>query len=171
MKRIIPTVILCILLTPAVSLAGEMGFRGWGPRVGVTLDPDQIHFGAHADFGHLAERIRFQPNVELGLGDGLTVLALNLEGVYRFRSRWDVWTPYLGSGFGVNFIGTDDDGLADGSTTEAGINVLGGIDRGLSNGSRFFLEAKVGLFDTPDFKFTVGWTFPHGSARPIPGDR
>jgi hypothetical protein len=57
------------LCVPSLALAqgpDEPGFRGWGPRVGVTLDPDQIHFGVHIDFGNFAERVRFQPNAELG---------------------------------------------------------------------------------------------------------
>jgi len=67
-------------------------------------------------------------------------------------------------------VGNDNNGLRDGSNTEVGLNLLGGIDRGLSDGSRFFIETKLGLVDAPDVKFTVGWTFPHGSARSTPGE-
>ena len=45
------------------------GLPGWGPRLGVTMDPDQVHFGVHLDAGSFADRFRFQPNVELGLSD------------------------------------------------------------------------------------------------------
>jgi hypothetical protein len=165
-----------LVLMPAIAHADPMtktGWRGWGPRVGVTIDPDQIHFGAHVDFGNFAEHIRFQPNLEVGIGDDLTIFAINLEAAYRFQSRWDVWTPYLGGGLGVNFMNFDaHDHLggntmagvashADDSDTELGVNLLGGIEKGLRNGHRFFLEAKLGLADSPDFKMTAGWTFFH----------
>lgn len=171
MNRLVMILAAAVFLSPAASSAADTGYRGWGPRLGATVDPDQFHFGAHVDYGHIADHVRLQPNVELGLGDGLTLLAVNLEGAYRFSSKWDSWTPYLGGGPGVNFIGTDDEGLSNGSDTEVGLNLLGGIDRGLASGNRFFMETKLGLSGSPDFKFTVGWTFPHGSAKPIPGER
>src|SRR3970040_1925390 len=65
----------------------KVGFRGWGPRVGLTFGPDQFHFGAHLDFGNFGNHVRFQPNVEIGFGDGGTLFALNAEAAYRFASR------------------------------------------------------------------------------------
>jgi len=158
-----------LIMSAGLASAQDTGYRGWGPRLGLTMDPDQVHFGAHVDFGNLARHVRFQPNVEVGVGDDLTLVALNFEGAYRFSSRWDSWTPYLGGGPGLNFVGNDNGGLRGGSHTDVGLNLLGGIDRGLHDGSRFFIETKLGLVDAPDVKFTVGWTFPHGSSRPIPG--
>lgn len=164
-----------LVITVAVGAASagaasaeQVGYHGWGPRLGLTADPDQIHVGAHLDYGDLTRHVRLQPNVEVGFGDDVTLVALNFEGTYRFGSRWDAWTPYLGGGPSLQFVGSDDR-LGDGSNTEAGLNFLGGIDRVMSSGSRFFMETKLGLIDAPDFKFTVGWTFPRGSFRPIPG--
>lgn len=163
MKRILAIVVAVLAVVPAfatdAAAQGSIGFRGWGPRVGLTADPDQVHFGAHLDFGHFAEHVRFQPNFELGVGDDFTVGALNFEASYRFLSRWDAWSPYLGGGLGVNFIGRD--GVGEDTSTEAGFNVLGGIERGLATGDRFFTEAKFGVTESPDFKLTAGWTFYH----------
>jgi hypothetical protein len=142
----------------AGSGGGGHGVRGWGPRLGVTVNPDQFHFGMHLDAGNFAERVRFQPNIEVGVGDHVTTVALNFEAMYRFRKRWDVWTPYAGGGLGLNFFDWDH-GYGDSSDTELGVNALGGIEKGLSNGDRFFLELKLGLANSPDFKVTVGWTF------------
>ena len=140
----------------------DIGFRGWGPRVGLTFSPDQVHFGAHLDFGNFAKHVRFQPNVEVGLGDDLTLVTANFEAAYRFRETWDVWSPYLGGGLGVNFASFDSKGLGDDTSTDLGVSVLGGIEKGLSSGDRFFLEAKLGLVDeSPDVKLTAGWTFYH----------
>lgn len=141
----------------------DVGFRGWGPRIGLSSDPDQVHFGAHLDYGHFSRHVRFQPNLELGLSDNLSLLALNAEAAYRFSTEWEVWTPYLGGGVGVN-IKNWDNGRNDhnsNSQTDLGVNLLGGIDKGLDNGDRFFVEAKVSLNDVPDLKVTVGWTFYH----------
>ena len=163
------TFIGVLLLATAISTsvvradpANKVGFRGWGPRVGLTIDPDQIHFGAHVDFGNFAEHIRFEPNLEVGVGDDLTVFAVNLDGHYRFASTWDVWTPYLGGGPGIFFVNVDSKGgNGDDSDTDLGVSVVGGVEKGLANGSRFFVESRLGLVDAPDWKFTAGWTFFH----------
>ncbi|HDS02006.1 MAG TPA: hypothetical protein ENO22_13165 [candidate division Zixibacteria bacterium] len=161
--------IMAVVMMYSIAVAQEastasFGFRGWGPRIGVTIDPDQFHFGGHADFGHFAKHIRLQPNLEIGFGDNLMLLAINFEGSYRFATNWDVWTPYIGAGPGINFYNFDDEGLPDGaddSETEFGFNILGGIEKGISNGDRFFLELKLGFADSPDIKITAGWTFFH----------
>ncbi len=140
--------------------SSDVGFRGWGPRVGVSVDPDQVHFGAHIDYGNFARHVRFQPNVELGLSDHLKLFTINAEAAYRFSEKWDVWTPYLGGGLGAN-IKSYDNGHDNWSHTDLGVNLLGGIEKGLDNGDRFFIEAKVSLNDVPDLKVTVGWTFYH----------
>jgi opacity protein-like surface antigen len=162
------TLSFLIAAVPGLALAqddagsgGELGFRGWGPRVGLTMDPDQVHVGMHMDYGVFGPRVRFQPNVEAGFGDNLTLIAFNFEAAYRFRDRWDAWTPYLGGGLGLNWVNWDS-GYGNGdSDTDIGASLLGGIERGLKNGNRFFLEAKLGLADSPDAKFTAGWTFYH----------
>jgi hypothetical protein len=167
-------IIIVAVLTLVVAATGgradassdplsEVGFRGWGPRVGLTLDPDQIHFGAHLDFGNFARHVRFQPNVEMGFGDDVTLVTINFEAAYRFRETWDVWSPYVGGGLGLNFASFDNSGPGgDDSSTDLGVNALGGIERGLSSGNRFFVEVKLGLVDeSPDLKATVGWTFYH----------
>ena len=160
--------ILVLALTAAPSAAfadresdpgSDIGFRGWGPRLGVSISPDQFHFGAHLDFGNFAQHVRFQPNIEVGVGDDVTLVTVNAEAAYRFLSRWDVWTPYAGGGLGANFKSFDN-GDTD-SETDIGVNVLAGIERGLSRGDRFFLEAKFSLNDAPDAKVTAGWTFYH----------
>lgn len=132
---------------------------GWGPRVGLSLDPDQVVVGGHVDFGRIAKHVRFQPNAELGIGDDLTIFALNFDANYRFNEKWDSWSPYLGGGIGVSFVSYDNEGLGDGSDSDFGASLLGGIERGLKSGNRFFLEAKLGLVDSPDLKLMVGWTF------------
>lgn len=140
--------------------ADDVGFRGWGPRIGLSFNPDQVHFGTHLDFGQFAEHVRFQPNLELGFGDDVKLFAMNAEASYRFSSRWDVWSPYLGGGVGVN-VKSFDVGDDERTQTDLGVNLLAGVEKGLSSGDRFFFEGKVSLNDAPDVKLTVGWTFYH----------
>lgn len=161
----VAALVIAAAITPPLARAdsdpsSDVGFRGWGPRVGVTIDPDQFHFGAHLDFGNFARHVRFQPNFELGLGNDITFGALNFEASYRFSETWDVWSPYLGGGLGLNFVSADD-GFGDDTNTDIGVNVLGGLEKGLSSGDRFFAEVKLGLVDSPDAKITAGWTFYH----------
>lgn len=138
----------------------DVGFRGWGPRLGLSVNPDQVHFGAHIDFGNFADHVRFQPNLEFGFGDHVDLFTINAEAAYRFSSQWEVWTPYLGGGIGANIKRVEFRGR-DESETDMGVNILGGIEKGLSNGDRFFIEGKFSLNDVPDAKATVGWTFYH----------
>jgi len=133
------------------------GFHGIGPRIGATINPDQIHFGGHIDFGDLAGNLMMLPNVEIGIGDDLTTIAPSFELDYRFHSDWGVWTPYLGGGIGPVFYSAKHGG----SESELGLYMQAGIGKGRSGSQsgHFFIEGKLGLVDAPDFKATVGWTF------------
>jgi len=169
--RLISTAFLVVILVAGLGqvqaradTSSDIGYRGWGPQIGLSVDPDQVHFGAHIDYGNFAKHVRFQPNVELGVSDNLTLLTINAEAAYRFSEEWDVWTPYLGGGLGLNIKNYDNDynnGHDNHSDADLGVNLLGGIEKGLDSGDRFFIEAKVSLNDIPDLKVTVGWTFYH----------
>lgn len=155
--------VMAVALAPAIAQAdsdSDIGFRGWGPRGGLSVNPDQFYVGAHLDFGNFARHVRFQPNVELGLGEDVNLFTVNAEAAYRFSETWDVWTPYLGGGLGMNFKSFEHGG-GDDSETDLGVNLLGGIEKGLDNGDRFFVEGKLSLNDVPDVKIGVGWTFYH----------
>jgi opacity protein-like surface antigen len=136
------------------------GYHGFGPRVGLSIDPDQVFFGGHIDFGEAFPHVRFQPNIEFGFGDDITLIQADADFHYRFLDSWDVWNPYLGGGVGMahwsfdsNIEGVDD------SSTEFQIHAVGGIEKYISSG-KFFVESKIGVVDeSPDLKFLAGWTF------------
>lgn len=159
MKKIIITSLLIGFLCTPTAFANKRpaGYHGIGPRVGLTVNPDQIHFGGHIDFGDLADNLMMLPNLEVGVGDNLTTIAPSFELDYRFRSDWGAWTPYLGGGAGPIFYSWKHGN----SSSEFGAYLQFGIGRG-SSGSEsghFFIEGKLGLADAPDFKATVGWIF------------
>lgn len=157
-SRIVIIVCGCLLLGPGAAAAQDLGFRSWGLRIGVTVDPDQIHFGAHVDGGHFAPRVRFQPSFEFGLGDDRRVGAFNIDALYEFDPR--PWRPYLGGGLGVALVDFDEDfprRRDDDLEVGAGLNVLAGIEWG--PGHRYLLEVRAGLGDLPDLKVTAGIDF------------
>ena len=159
MKKVLIMISALGLLCSAVGNANTRpaGFHGIGPRVGMTINPDQIHFGGHIDFGDLADNLMMLPNVEIGIGDNLTTISPTFELDYRFHPDWGVWTPYLGGGVGPIFYSFDNGG----SSSDFALYMQFGIGKGSagSQSGHFFLEGKLGLADAPDFKATVGWTF------------
>lgn len=125
--------------------------QGFGVRGGASIDPDQFYFGGHYVTSPLVDRLRFQPNVEVGVGDDLTVVGLNFEFAYYVPANRD-WQVYFGGGPAINIIDSD---FRDGSETEGGFNIL----LGMRQRSGLFFELKVGAVDSPDLKFGVGYTF------------
>jgi hypothetical protein len=135
---------LILLLAAAPASA-----QTFGARVGVSANPDQFYFGGHVETPPVVERLRFRPNVEVGIGDDVKIVALNFEFAYHFPDRRG-WNLYAGGGPALNFIDTELDNSAEG-----GFNVLLGVqhERGL------FVEAKAGALDSPNFKLGVGYVF------------
>jgi hypothetical protein len=161
MKTTAFVVLVAALIAPMVAVAEPGGYtsvRGWGPRVGITGNPDQVHFGMHFDVAGLGNSTRLEPNLEVGFGDARTLVAFNLEAAHRFIPAWGRWSPYLGGGVGVN-MRQSDERFRESSSSDLGASFLGGIEKGVGQSQRFFLETKLGLVDSPDLKLTIGWTF------------
>lgn len=120
-----------------------------GVRAGASIDPDQFYFGGHVETPPLASRLRFRPNVEVGVGNDLTVVAFNVEMAYHFPSQYD-WHFYAGGGPALNVVNTPVD-----TDSGGGVNLLVGVqhDRGL------FFEFKLGFIDSPDVKIGLGYSF------------
>ena len=124
------------------------------------MNPDQVHFGLHLDLGRLASQVHLRPSLELGVGDNVSLIALDIDVLYRFNTTTGgSWVPYAGGAMGVNRMSVDRRGLEDDTDTDVGLNALLGLERPLSARNSFLTEARIGLTDSPDFKLTVGWTF------------
>ena len=150
MLRGLRYVFVVALLLGGVSspaLAQSAGIRG-----GVSVDPDQVYVGGHFESDQLIDNLYFRPNLEVGFGDDVTAVGVNIEAVYKFplRNRRDT-AFYAGGGPAINIY--DFEGDRD-SETEPGLNLLGGLEFG-----NFFFEVKGGLFDSPDLKVGIGYTF------------
>jgi hypothetical protein len=120
-----------------------------GIRAGLSVDPDQFYFGGHMETPPLVDRLRFKPNVEIGIGNDITLVALNIEFAYVFPSR-RAWNVYAGGGPALVITDTRDD-----TDSGGGFNLLVGAE----HQSGLFTEIKVGFVDSPDFKIGVGYSF------------
>jgi len=149
----------------AGSNAGAgVGFRGWGPRFGASIDADQALVGAQFDLGEFVEHLRWQPSFELGFGDDKLSFFGNFMVAYYFPVNAAV-TPYAGSQvtlwlFDQDGPDPDNNDFDDGFNAEAGLYAVGGIETQFKGGTRFLAELQVDIVgDVPDFRMLVGWTF------------
>jgi hypothetical protein len=122
-----------------------------GVRAGLSLDPDQFYVGGHIETNPLVERLVFRPNVEVGFGDDLVLAAFNFEFAWKFPRGRSQWGFYAGGGPAINLYQRD----GPGDDAEGGFNFVAGLE----NRSGLFFEFKLGVADSPDFKFGVGFTF------------
>ncbi len=127
-----------------------------GARAGVSADPEQFYFGGHIESAALVDRLSFRPNIEIGLGDGLTLVALNVEFVYDVPIQGRPVRVYLGGGPAANIFT-----FRDGRPRPGGTDVGGGFTLlvGVEHRDGLFAELKVGAIDSPNLKFGVGYNF------------
>lgn len=141
----VSTVLLCAVL------AARAEAQSAGVRVGVSGDPAQFYFGGHYESAPFAEQLRFRPNLEIGVGDNHTLVAVNFEFAYYMPvQRRSPWSFYVGAGPALVV-----DRVNSNTNTGGGFNILVGAQH--SQG--FFAEVKAGFVDSPSFKFGVGYTF------------
>ncbi|HYM79852.1 MAG TPA: hypothetical protein VEY91_00405 [Candidatus Limnocylindria bacterium] len=149
-----------IALAPWTAQAQTSIVAGVGPRVGFGVDPDQIVFGGQMIIGEVAPNLTFDPSLELGFGDHLTVISLNFDMHYHFAIQGSSWRPYAGGGVNVHFLQFDaPPGVRDDSETDVGGALVIGAGAPTPSGSRFFGELKFGLGDSYDIRGMVGWNF------------
>ena len=142
---VVSTILLCAVL------AARAEAQSAGVRVGVSGDPAQFYFGGHYESAPFAEQLRFRPNLEIGVGDNHTLVAVNFEFAYYVPiQRRNTWRIYVGAGPALVV-----DRVNSNTNTGGGFNILVGAQH--SQG--FFAEVKAGFVDSPSFKFGVGYTF------------
>jgi len=130
-----------------------------GPRVGVSISPDQFVIGGQMNFPIQPRGLAVSPNIELGVGDNVTTIQFNGDMVYHFDNAGPNWNPYAGGGIALAFFDNNND-VGGGSSSEVGINFIGGLRFRQKNGSHLFTELRLGIDDIPDAKVMVGWNFP-----------
>ena len=146
---------------PAVhTSSSDIGWHGWGVRAGLADSADQFVGGAHFNLGELLEQVRFQPDVQLGVGDDVTTLYGTAPLYYRF-DRGAGMTPYAGGGLTLGWVDRDLPAGASGdsSSFEVGARATGGLEWAKANGEAFFVELSLGLGDTHDAVVVAAWSF------------
>ncbi len=123
----------------------------WGPRGGLSFNPDQIVLGAHVQVP-AGKTLYFVPSFDIGFGDDLFTIGLHGDMQYRFHSEASA-RPYLGAGFSYyNFDPDEGDG-----DSEVGLGILGGVWLNATGSTPFFIEGKFYPSDhMPDFKVMAG---------------
>ncbi|MCU0242304.1 MAG: hypothetical protein MUF51_07760 [Vicinamibacteria bacterium] len=155
MKAIwIKAAIVALFMLALSVVSAEAGSqRGFGLRGGMSIDPDQVYFGMHTDAGPVADRLWFRPNVEVGVGDHLTLISMNGEFAYWLPRSRSQWQAYVGGGPAINLYSWRGD--AHDSEMQAGLNFM----LGCAHRDGLFVEFKVGAFDSPELRFGIGYTF------------
>ena len=145
----------------ALPAAAELGFYGWGPRVGFADNPDQFVVGIHQDFGEFVRNLRFQPNIEVGFGDEVTVISGTIPVHYRFTGLGST-TPYVGGGLLLAWIDRDLTARQqrqgkDSSDFQINPVLVGGAEWEVGERSDILVELHLAGGDAFDLKLVVGW--------------
>ena len=150
--------VFCLLAAAGPALA-EMGLYGWGPRLGAGDDPDQVLIGVHQDFGEIVDNLRFQPSLDLGIGDDHTLVSAVLPVHYRFPGGSKT-TPYLGGGALLAWIDHDRPGRrGSDSDFEIAPVLVAGVEWQARRAADVLLELQLPGGDAHDAKLLVGWIF------------
>ena len=128
----------------------------FGPRIGISTDPDQLVVGGQLVFPDFAPRLSAVPSVELGFLDHETTVAINGDFMYHFVVKSSQWKPYAGAGAAL-VITQPENGD---SSTDAGMNLIIGADVPTRTGNKFFGEFRIGIGDISSLKIIAGWNFP-----------
>lgn len=148
-RTILGALVALVLLSSPLMVSPAQAQTRAGVQTGASLDPDQFFFGGHLRTAPLVDRVRFRPSADIGVGDNLTLIALNLDFTYGFTSR-QPWSLYVGAGPAVNFYR-----FSGNTETQGGFNfIIGGQHR-----DGLFGEMKIGAMDSPNLKFMIGYTF------------
>lgn len=154
---------LGLLLAGSRAGAVDLGVRDPAARLGLSLNPDQVHAGIQVHLGPV-KSVQLRPSLDLGVGNGVRLASLNAD--LLFRGRQGRSPLFVGGGPGISFVDvTSGVGEGRGVETKVIFNGVAGLSFGARNRAgrrgpwRYFVEARAGFGDTPDAKLTVGLGF------------
>jgi hypothetical protein len=152
-RLLLPALLLAVSLPALPAAAQDLSFRGWGVRAGVSDNPDQGVVGAQFNFGEVYRDVRLQPSVDLGFGDGQTVLSAALPVFYRFPASRTL-TLYGGGGLDLGYVHRDHGG----SDFDISPLLAGGVEWPVAPG-RLSVELSVAGGNLPAAKLVAAWMF------------
>jgi hypothetical protein len=149
--------ILVAMVCLASANAMAQILEGVGFRAGYTDDdPKQFHVGGHIRTKEFLRVITFRPNVECGFGRSAQLYSGNAEFAVRYINYGSGWSGYVGGGPSINVHKIQSATVLIDPGTRIGVNLMMGVD----SSAGIFMEAKVGIRDSPTYKATFGYTFP-----------
>jgi hypothetical protein len=162
MARVLVPILLIAGLLPCLATTGrsqDLQVMAYGVRAGASLDDDltQLLIGGQVDVGRLAENVRLQPFLTVGVGDDALSFMLASELHYLFpidpaRSRIE---PYAGAGLGLSHVNYDRPG-GDDDSTEIALLLAGGIDVPVQRWWGWFGEVRFQIADESLFRIEGG---------------
>src|SRR6185503_1032829 len=87
--------------TSAAHAEQDLGFFGYGARLGGSVDPDQLTVGGYVKLGKMTQMLAFRPSVDLGFGDNLFTVAGNVDAQVDFVDMDGSYKPFVGGGLGL----------------------------------------------------------------------
>ena len=162
MARALPILVIAgtlVCFLPSVSRSQDLQIMAYGVRGGASLDDalTQLLGGGQVDAGRLAENVRLQPFLTLGLGDDALSLMLAGELHYLFPvdpapSRVE---PDAGARLGLSHRNFDSEGRDDDST-EIALLLAGGVDVPVQRWWGWFGEVRFQIADESLFRLEGG---------------
>jgi opacity protein-like surface antigen len=178
--------LMVLAVSPATRAASDIGFYGFGARVGFVMPEDPIDntfgLGIHADLGTITENLRLGAGVEYWgksyeasagvyhLTDwSWSVVTIGSTVKYMFPTQSSV-NPYVGGEVGLaigrwdwEYRGPSFHHKDSGSDTDIGFGALGGVEFPLSSSLKGIVEAKYHLDGVDYFGVFGGITILLGS--------
>lgn len=156
-----------VLFTAHDSHAKPTWLQAYGPRVGFSIDPDQLTIGGYVGTTEFSPNFRARPSIDLGFGNDFFTWLTNADVQYEFPTTSFPAVPFVGAGLGIGYYKNDIPevttafGTVGGSasSTEIGLNLYGGLENDLGGSRTGSIELRLGLGDIPDFKVTAALGF------------
>jgi hypothetical protein len=157
--RLTTPLLILLVVGPAVLDARPAAAEPtlFGIRGGITDDFDTLFFGGHVAFYPSSiQRLRFEPSLELGVGEDTDLLTLRANANFKIMfpvSRDAAFYPIIGPYFYYYSFDEDICG-GDCDDTDFGLNL--GLGFAFSG---FGFDFVFSVPDAPEFTFTVSYTF------------
>lgn len=155
MMRRLSILLLASLALAAPAAAQDIALRGFGFHAGVGASPGQFLAGIQLNLGELVPRLRFQPDLEVGVGGGQTEVDATIPVYYRIPI--DARSTFYAGG-GVTLGSVDLGRRHGGSEFLVEPSAAAGLEWPAATG-RVFGQLTLTGGDFNRLRLVAGWTF------------
>jgi hypothetical protein len=154
MRRLSVVMLLASIALAAPAAAQDIALRGFGVHAGVGASPGQFLAGLQVNLGEFVPRLRFQPDLEVGVGGGQTEVDATIPVYYRIPI--DARSTFYAGG-GVT-LGSVDLGRHEGSEFIVEPSAAAGLEWPAATG-RVYGQLTLTGGDFNRLRLVAGWTF------------